>query len=223
MTWKKNTASRLTGARSSMLSRYRLKSIASNGFTSKYAVDHFFRLCDEMRIKMSQETKYFCVTEAVANYLQKFIIYRKRKVFAGNKSIEDLTSALKKHRNEKFLLPCNNLGSQDVTAYLKELGIQYQDALMYRTVSSDLSDLSDVTYDMLVFFSPGDLESLKKNFPKFKQNGTVIAAFGPTTIKAVRDAGLRLDIEAPMPEAPSMTGAIELYIKKVGKEAKKKG
>lgn len=183
-------------------------------FTSKYAVDHFFRLCDEMRIKMSQDTKYFCVTEAVANYLQKFIIYRKRKVFAGNKSIEDLTSALKKHRNEKFLLPCNNLGSQDVTAYLKELGIQYQDALMYRTVSSDLSDLSDVTYDMLVFFSPQGIESLFDNFPDFKQNETRIAVFGNSTLKALEEKNLVANVKAPAPEAPSMATALELYLQK---------
>lgn len=183
-------------------------------FTSKYAVDHFFRLCDEMRVKMSQDTKYFCVTETIANYLQKFIIYRKRKVFAGNKSIEDLTSALKKHRNEKFLLPLNNLGSQDVTSYLKELGIQYQDALMYRTVSSDLSDLSDVTYDVLVFFSPQGIESLFDNFPDFKQNETRIAVFGNSTLKAVEDKGLTPNIKAPTPEAPSMTMALELYLQK---------
>ncbi len=183
-------------------------------FTSKYAVDHFFRLCDEMRVKMSQDTKYFCVTETIANYLQKFIIYRKRKVFAGNKSIEDLSSALKKHRNEKFLLPLNNLGSQDVTSYLKELGIQYQDALMYRTVSSDLSDLSDVTYDVLVFFSPQGIESLFDNFPDFKQNETRIAVFGNSTLKAVEDKGLTPNIKAPTPEAPSMTMALELYLQK---------
>ncbi len=183
-------------------------------FTSKYAVDHFFRLCDEMRIKMSQDTKYFCVTEAIANYLQKFIVYRKRKVFAGNKSIEDLASSLKKHRNEKFLLPCNNLGSQDVTSYLKTLGIEYQDALMYRTVSSDLSDLSDVTYDMLVFFSPQGIESLFDNFPHFKQNETRIAVFGNSTLKALEEKGLTPNIKAPTPEAPSMTMALELYLQK---------
>lgn len=183
-------------------------------FTSKYAVDHFFRLCDEMRIKMSQDTKYFCVTETIANYLQKFIIYRKRKVFAGNKSIEDLASALKKHKNEKFLLPCNNLGSQDVTLFLKTQGIEYQDALMYRTVSSDLSDLSDVTYDMLVFFSPQGIESLFDNFPHFKQNETRIAVFGNSTLKAVEEKGLFPNVKAPTPEAPSMTMALELYLQK---------
>jgi len=183
-------------------------------FTSKYAVDHFFRLCDEMRIKMSPDTKYFCVTETIANYLQKFIIFRKRKVFAGNKSIEDLSSALKKHRNEKFLLPLNNLGAQDVISYLKELGIEYQDALMYRTVSSDLSDLSDVTYDVLVFFSPQGIESLFDNFPDFKQNETRIAVFGNSTLKAVEEKGLTPNIKAPMPEAPSMATALEKYLQK---------
>ncbi|HMZ50347.1 MAG TPA: uroporphyrinogen-III synthase, partial [Flavobacteriales bacterium] len=121
------------------------------------------------------------------------------------------------------LVPRSDIQKQEIPVLLDKSGVKYTNPIFYRTTAADLSDLKDVTYDMLVFFSPGDLESLKKNFPKFKQNGTVIAAFGPTTIKAVRDAGLRLDIEAPMPEAPSMTGAIELYIKKVGKEAKKKG
>lgn len=182
--------------------------------TSKYAVDHFFRLCDEMRIKMSQETKYFCVTEAVANYLQKFIIYRKRKVFAGNKSIEDLTRHSKSTATRNSCCPATTSGSQDVTAYLKELGIQYQDALMYRTVSSDLSDLSDVTYDMLVFFSPQGIESLFDNFPDFKQNDTRIAVFGNSTLKAVEEKNLVANVKAPAPEAPSMATALELYLQK---------
>lgn len=188
-------------------------------FTSKNAVDHFFRLCEEMRIRMSQDTKYFCITEAIANYLQKFIIYRKRKVFAGNRSIEDLAPALKKHKNnEKILLPCSNLGAIEVTQYLNDNNFNWQEALMFRTVSSDLSDLSDVTYDMLVFFSPQGIQSLFDNFPDFKQNDTRIAVFGNTTCKAVEDHGLTINIKAPIPEAPSMQMAMELYLQKSNKE-----
>ncbi len=188
-------------------------------FTSKNAIDHFFRLCEEMRIRMSQDTKYFCITEAIANYLQKFIIYRKRKVFAGTRSIEDLAPALKKHKNnEKFLLPCSNLGAIEVSQYLDDNGFNWQEALMFRTVSSDLSDLSDVTYDMLVFFSPQGIQSLFDNFPTFKQNDTRIAVFGNTTCKAVEEKGLTINVKAPIPEAPSMQMALELYLQKSNKE-----
>lgn len=187
--------------------------------TSKNAVDHFFRLCEEMRIKMSQETKYFCLTEQIANYLQKFIIYRKRKVFSGTKSIEDLGSALKKHKTEKFLLPCSNLGAKDVTSYLEAHNYAYQDAMMYQTVSSDLSDLSDVTYDVLVFFSPLDLKSLYDNFPNFKQNDTRIAIFGNSTGKEVEERGLTINITAPIPDAPSMPMALEKYLQVSNKES----
>lgn len=185
---------------------------------SKNSVDHFFRICEEMRIKMPQDTKYFCLTEAIANYLQKFIIYRKRKVFAGKRIIQDLSSALKKHKGEKFLLPCSNLGAKEVSQYLDELGLNWQDSLMYETVSSDLSDLSDVTYDVLVFFSPLGIKSLYENFPDFKQNDTRIAVFGNSTSKAVEDRGLTVNIKAPAPEVPSMTMALELYLQKSNKD-----
>ena len=132
-------------------------------FTSKNAIEHFFRLCEEMRIKMSSETKYFCISDAVARYLQKFIVYRKRKVFVGVRRIGDLSTALNKNKKEKFLLPCSNLGSKDVVEYLKTNEFDFQDAMMYRTVASDLSDLSDITYDVLVFFSPLGISSLYEN------------------------------------------------------------
>lgn len=184
-------------------------------FTSKNAIEHFFRLCEEMRIKMSQDTKYFCISAAVANYLQKFIVYRKRKVFVGVRKIEDLATALEKHRvKEKFLLPCSNLGSKDVVRHLVEKKFTFQDAMMYRTVASDLSDLSEITYDVLVFFSPLGIESLYENFPKFTQKDTKIAVFGKSTSKAVEDRGLTINIKAPSPESPSMTMALENYIKK---------
>jgi len=188
-------------------------------FTSKNAVDHFFRICEEMRIKMSQETKYFCLTEAVANYLQKFIVYRKRKVFVGKRTVQDLASALKKHRNkEKFLLPCSNLGSRAVSQFLDNNEFDWKDAMMYQTVSSDLSDLSDVTYDVLVFFSPLGIKSLYENFPGFKQKDTRMAVFGNTTSRAVEERGLTINIKAPAPEAPSMTMALERYLQKSNKE-----
>ncbi len=187
--------------------------------TSKNAVDHFFRLCEELRVKMSQDTKYFCLSEAIANYLQKFIIYRKRKVFCGKRTILDLAPALKKHKaNEKFLLPCSNLGAKEVSEFMEENGFKWQDAMMYKTVSSDLSDLSDVTYDVLVFFSPLGIQSLYENFPGFKQNETRIAVFGNSTGKAVEERGLTINIKAPAPEAPSMTMALEKYLQLSNKE-----
>jgi uroporphyrinogen-III synthase len=182
-------------------------------FTSKNAIDHFFRICEEMRIKMSQETKYFCISEAISNYLQKFIIYRKRKVFTGKRKIEDLKSYLIKYKaTEKFLMPCSNLGAKEVSAFLDELELDWQDAMMYQTVSSDLSDLSDVFYDVLVFFSPLGITSLYENFPDFNQNETRIAVFGNSTSQAVIEKGLTINIHAPSPEAPSMTMALEKYL-----------
>lgn len=181
-------------------------------FTSKNSVDHFFRMCEDLRTTMSQDTRYFCLTETIANYLQKFIIYRKRKVFFGQRTIEDLAPALNKFKaTEKFLLPCSNLGAQDVSVYLTENGFTWQDAMMYRTVSSDLSDLSDVTYDVLVFFSPLGITSLYENFPDFKQNETRLAIFGRATSEAVEAKGLKINIQ-PTPDAPSMTMALEKYL-----------
>mgnify|MGYP003393683089 CR=1 FL=1 len=186
--------------------------------TSRNAVDHFFRMCKELRLSVPESLKYFCVSESVAYYVQKYIVYRKRKVFIGRQSFGDLMDVIKKHKDEKFLVPCSDIQKQEIPLMLDKAGVSYTNAVFYRTVASDLSDLKGLNHDMLVFFSPGGIESLRKNFPKFKQNGTLIAAFGSTTSKAVKDAGLRLDIEAPMPEAPSMTGAIELYIKQAGKK-----
>ncbi len=183
-------------------------------FTSKNAIEHFFRICEQMRIKMPQETKYFCLTEAIANYLQKFILYRKRKVFVGVRRIADLNTALLKHKDkETFLLPCSNLGAKDVVEYLDTNGFNYQDAMMYRTVSSDLSDLTDVTYDILVFFSPLGIKSLFDNFPTFKQNDTRMAVFGKSSAKATLDHGLHINIQAPAKDVPSMSMAINNYLK----------
>ncbi len=180
--------------------------------TSKNSIDHLFRITQELRIKISPDTRYFCLTEAVANYLQKFITYRKRKVFVGKRKITDLAASFKKNKKESFLLPCSNLGSKEVCAFLEEGGYTWQDALMYQTVSSDLSDLSDVTYDVLVFFSPLGITSLYENFPDFKQNDTRIAVFGNSTSKAVEERGLKINIKAPTPKVPSMTMALEQYL-----------
>ena len=183
-------------------------------FTSKNSVDHFFRMCDIIRCKMSQNTKYFCLTKAIADYLQKFIVYRKRKVFVGVRRIEDLEQYLFKHKeNERFLLPTSNLGSRPVVRYLSEHEFNFMDVQMYKTVSSDLSDLSDVTYDVLVFFSPLGITSLYENFPDFLQNDTRLAVFGESTKRAVEERGLMINI-TPTKEAPSMTMAIERYLHK---------
>ena len=186
--------------------------------TSRNSIDHFFNLCEEMRIKMPEDTRYFCLSEAIANYLQKFIVYRKRKVFVGKKSIADLENALKKHKKEKFLLPTSNLGSKPVQDFLSKMKINYQEAMMYKTVSSDLSDLAEITYDVLVFFSPLGIQSLYENFPDLKQNKTRIAVFGNSTSKAVLDKGLTINIKAPSKEAPSMSMALENYIKEINGE-----
>ncbi len=183
-------------------------------FTSRNAVDHFFNICSKLKIEMPADMKYFCISEQTANYLQKYIVIRKRKIFTGHRTASDLIEILKKHKNEKYLFPCSDIRKDDIPDFLTQNGYQFSEAVIYRTVASDLSDLEDVYYDILAFFSPSGIDSLFTNFPDFKQNDTRIAAFGPTTAKAVRAHDLVLDIEAPLPNAPSMTGAIELYIKK---------
>ena len=183
-------------------------------FTSRNAVDHFFSLCAELKIEMPADMKYFCISDQTSNYLQKYIVIRKRKIFTGLKTAQDLIEIIKKHKNEKFLFPCSDIRKNDLPDFLKNNGYDYAEAVMYHTVASNLSNLKDVYYDILAFFSPSGINSLYVNFPDFQQNNTRIAAFGPTTAGAVRDAGLILDIEAPLPNAPSMTGALELYIQK---------
>ncbi|WP_116107282.1 uroporphyrinogen-III synthase [Lewinella sp. IMCC34191] len=188
-------------------------------FTSKLAIEHFFRLCKALRIEMSQETKYYCMTEAIANYLQKFIVYRKRKVFYGQRTIQDLAPTLKKHRSkEKFLLPCSNLGSEFVSQYLEENNFDWTPALMYRTISSDLSDLTEVYYDIIIFYSPLGIDSLYENFPDFKQKDTRLAVAGRKTTAAVEKHGLTVNIAPSPPEVPSMGMALENYLKKSNKK-----
>jgi uroporphyrinogen-III synthase len=185
--------------------------------TSRNAVDHFFRMCTEMRVTVPDTMKYFCISESTAYYLQKYVVYRKRKIFFGKQTFNDLMDVIKKHKDENFLLPVSDIHKAGIPEVLKKNNIKFTKAVFYNTVCSDLSDLDDVFYDVLVFFSPADIESLYKNFPEFKQNKTRIAAFGSTTVKAAQAAGLNVDIPAPTPAAPSMTMALEQYITKSNK------
>jgi len=186
-------------------------------FTSRTAIDHYFRIANELRIAIPETMKYFCISEATAVYLQKYIVYRKRKVFFGKVKFSDLMDLIVKHKSEKFLVPLSDIHKAEIPASLDKAKINYTKAIMYRTVSSDLSDLAEVNYDILVFYSPSGIKSLFQNFPEFKQNSTAIAAFGPTTHKAVKDQGLMLDIPAPIPSSPSMTMALDQYITKINK------
>jgi uroporphyrinogen-III synthase len=188
-------------------------------FTSRNAIDHFFRICEELKVKVSQEMKYFCVTEAVALYLQKFILYRKRKVFfSPDGSTEGLLEVIAKHKhNERFILPTADNGKNDIAQFLTKSNIEYSEATLYRTVSNDIAPVMQENFDLIVFFSPFSVQTLFDHDPKFKQNGTLIGAFGPTTSKAVEDSGLRLDVKAPMPNAPSMVSALERYLETLKK------
>ena len=183
--------------------------------TSRNSVDHFFRIAEELRFKVPDTMKYFCQSEAVAYYLQKYVVYRKRKIYVGKRTFTELSPLIKKYKTEKFLLPSSDKLKPEVPTVLDDLGVQWKQGTFYKTVISDLSDLRDVYYDILVFFSPSGIESLFENFPDFQQNDTRIAVFGNTTIKAATNKGLRVDIQAPTPETPSMTMALERYIKSV--------
>lgn len=183
-------------------------------FTSRNAIDHFFSICQELKLEMPADMKYFCISEQTAHYLQKYIVIRKRKLFVGVRTAADLFDYFKKHKGEKYLFPCSDIRKDEIPAFMDKHAIAYTEAIIYHTVAADLSDLKDIKYDILAFFSPSGIKSLFQNFPDFKQSNTRIAAFGPTTAQAVLEEGLILDIEAPLPNAPSMTGALELYIKK---------
>ena len=180
--------------------------------TSKNAVDHFFRLAEEMRYKVPDATKYFCQSEAIGFYLQKYVVYRKRKIYVGDRDFKSLESVFQKFENESFLVPTSDNLNSETSLFLDSIGINWTRAKLYKTVVSDLSDLRDVYYDILVFFSPSGIQSLFKNFPDFKQNNTRIAVYGNATVKAASEAKLRIDIKAPTPDTPSMTMAIEKYI-----------
>lgn len=195
-----------------------LKNFTAIILTSRNAVDHLFRVAEEMRFKMPDDMKYFCQSEAVAYYLQKYVVYRKRKIYVGSRNFPELIKLIKKHKNEKFLLPSSDKLKPSIPEDLDNSGVNWKRADLYRTVISDLTDLEDVFYDILVFFSPSGIESLFHNFPNFKQNDTRIAAFGASTVNAVKEAGLVCNIEAPTKDTPSMTMALEKYIKEVNKK-----
>lgn len=182
-------------------------------FTSKNAIDHFFAISKEMKLEMPAEMKYFCVTEQTANYLQKYIVIRKRKIFFGQKTASDLFDLFKKHKTEKYLYPCSDIRKDAIPEHLRANTYTFTEVIIYKTVAEDMSSIDPVQYDIIAFFSPSGVASLFTNFPEFKQNDMRVAAFGPTTAKAVVEAGLILDIEAPLPNAPSMTGALEIYVK----------
>jgi len=181
--------------------------------TSRNSVDHFFRIAEEMRFKVPDQTKYFCQSEAVAYYLQKYVVYRKRKIYVGNNNFNDLEATFIKFQREKFLVPTSGSLNPDIVKTLDSFEITWERAQLFKTVISDLSDLRDVYYDILVFFSPLGIKSLFENFPDFKQNKTLIAVYGNTTVEAAKAKDLRIDIKAPTEVSPSMAMAIEKYIK----------
>lgn len=179
---------------------------------SRNSVDHFFRMCGELKLEMPPEMKYFCVNDSIANYLAKYIQVRKRKVFTGKATETELLNVIKNHPAEKYLFPCSDWRKPDIEKFMKKNKFHYRESFFYRIVSSDLSDLSDVNYDIIVFFSPADIRSLFENFPKFKQNKTLIASFGATTSKAITEAKLTVNISAPSVQYPSMVMALDKFI-----------
>ncbi len=190
--------------------------------TSRTAVDHFFKMCENLKIMINDAWKFFCTSEAISFYLQKYVVYRKRKIFYSNGRFDDLLKMIVQHPDENYLLPLSNVHKQEIPDKLDAANIKYTKAILHKTVCADLSDLKDVDYNMLVFFSPSGIASLKQNFPDFVQNETCIAAFGPSTAKAVENHGLRLDVGAPTPEFPSMTMALEHFITEYNKKDKVK-
>jgi uroporphyrinogen-III synthase len=201
-------------------SRINLLDYSAVIFTSRNAVDHYFRMAKELRADIPQTMKYFCMSESTAFYLQKYVQFRKRKIFHGKQSFEDLMEIIRKHKEEKYLLPCSDIHKASISKMLDDSEINYNKGVFYKTLASDLSHLDIKKYDMLIFFSPSGIASLYKNFPEFKQNSTIIGAFGPTTSNAVKEAGLYLNIEAPTKTAPSMTMAIEEFLVKNLKKTK---
>ncbi|MFA8299174.1 MAG: uroporphyrinogen-III synthase [Hyphomicrobiales bacterium] len=189
-------------------------------FTSRNSVDHFFNIAKEMRVEIPDEMKYFCITESTALYLQKYVQYRKRKIFFGNQIFAQLLDVIKKHKGEKFLLPCSDTVKPSMLKLLTDAGINYTKAVMYKTVPSDLSDVKINEYDMLIFFSPSGVEALFHNFPEYSQAESLIATFGPSTAKAVESHGLNLNINAPTKTAPSMTMAIDQFMQELKKKKK---
>ncbi len=191
-------------------------------FTSRTAVDNYFNISKDLRLNIPTTMRYFCMSESIAYYLQKYIIYRKRKIFYGNGKIEDLLPAMKKFDKDKYILPVSDIHKQDISKFLKKNKFNFKKVILYKTIMADLTNIDLSKFDTLLFFSPAGIKSLIKNFPDFKQDNTFIGVFGPSTIKAVKEAGLRLDIKAPTVTAPSMTMALEEFIKKQEKDIKTK-
>ncbi len=185
-------------------------------FTSRHSIDHFFQLCKEMRVTIPEEMKYFCITETVALYIQKYVQYRKRKIFFGTTGkVDDIVPQMVKHKGEKFFIPVSDVHNEELPKLLDSKGLIHAEGVMYRTVSNDFGANETFNYDMIILFSPSGVQSLLKNFPDFKQGDMAIATFGPATAKAVKDAGLRLDLEAPTAQYPSITAALKAYLAKV--------
>ena len=187
---------------------------------SRNSVDHFFRMCSELKVEMSPDTKYFCVNDSIANYLAKYIQVRKRKVFTGKATETELLNVIKNHPNDNYLFPCSDWRKPEIEKFMKKNKYKFKEAFFYKIVSSDLSDLKDVNYDIIVFFSPADIRSLFENFPEFKQNSTLIAAWGATTSKAIKEASLTVNISAPVIEYPSMLMALDKFIEANNKQIK---
>jgi len=206
------------GAREVRHQKIDLSKFSAIILTSRNAVDHFFRVAEEMRFPIPNALKYFCLSEAVAFYLQKYVVYRKRKIYVGGRTFEDLSIQIAKYKEENYLIPSSDVLSPAIPKKLDELGVKWVKGTFYKTLISDLSKFKNVYYDVLVFFSPSGIESLMTNFPDFKQNDTRIAVYGKTTVKAAENAGLRIDIRAPSPKVPSMSKALDIYIEKANKK-----
>jgi uroporphyrinogen-III synthase len=207
---------------------FRLNKGSFNGhsaviLTSRHAVDHFFRMATELRFEIPDSLKYFCISESTAYYLQKYVQYRKRKIFYGKQNFADLIDVIKKHRDESFLVPSSDIHKESMFSLLKKEKIDYTKAVIYRTVASDLSHLDIDKYDMMIFYSPAGIKSLQNNFPSYDQGEKLIAAFGKTTAKAVKDAGLQLNIPAPTKSAPSMSMALEEFLTNLTRENRRNG
>ena len=188
-------------------------------FTSRHAIDHFFQLAKELRFVIPDDMKYFCITEQVALYIQKYVQYRKRKIFFGSTGkIADLLPQMVKHKNERYFIPQSDVHTDEIKNLMESKKLRHTEGVMYRTVPNDLESDQPLDFDMVVFFSPSGVQSLLKNFPNFQQGKIAIATFGPTTAKAVKDAGLRLDLEAPTPQYPSITSALNAYIAEANKK-----
>ncbi len=190
--------------------------------TSRNGVDHFFRIAKEMRYEVPDSLKYFCISESTAFYLQKYVHFRKRKIFHGRQTFADLMEIIRKHKDEKFLLPCSDIHKESMIKMLNDSKVNYTKAILYKTVASNLTGVDLDHYDLIVFFSPAGIRSLQKNFPDYKQNSTHFGAFGPATAQAIKESGFKLHINAPTKTSPSMTMAIEEYIEELNKKARRK-